>query len=67
MQNGVIEQGERKEVNFATCKAAFDALIEMYPAEAGKKGIAHWLGPNAEIIHDKLFEKAVERIHAGEN
>jgi hypothetical protein len=39
----------------------------MYPAEAGKKGIAHWLGPNAEIIHDKLFEKAVERIHAGEN
>ena len=40
----------------------------MYPpAEAGKKGIVHWLGPNAEIIHDKLFEKAVERIHAGEN
>ena len=67
MQNGVTEQGERKEVNFATCRAAFDALIAMYPTEAGKKGIAHWLGPNAEIIHDKLFEKAVERIHAGEN
>jgi len=67
LQYGVTEQGERKEVNFATCRAAFNALIAMYPAEVGKKGIAHWLGPNAEIIHDKLFEKAVERIHAGEN
>ena len=67
MQNGVTKQGERKEVNFATCRAAFDALIAMYPTEAGKNRIAHWLGPNAEIVHDKLFEKAVERIHAGEN
>ena len=39
----------------------------MYPAERGKKGIGHWLGPDAEIIHDKQFEQAVERIHAGEN
>jgi hypothetical protein len=39
LQNGVIEQGERKEVNFATCKAAFNALIAKYPAEAGKKEI----------------------------
>ena len=32
----------------------------------GKKGIKHWLGPDAEIIHDKLFERAIERIHGGE-
>ena len=38
----------------------------MYPAQPGQKGIEHWLGSNAEIIHDKHFEKAVERIHAGE-
>jgi len=46
---------------------AFNKLILMYPASEGKKGIAHWLGPSAEIIHDKLLERAVERIHAGEN
>jgi len=67
LQTGVSEQtGQRKEVNFYSCRKAFNKLIEMYPAEAGQKGIEHWLGSNAEIIHDKNFEKALERIHAGE-
>ena len=66
MQTGVTEEHDRKEVNFATCRAAFDTLIDMFPADKGKKGIKHWLGPDAEIIHDKLFEKALERIHGGE-
>ena len=39
----------------------------MYPAEARKKGIVRLLGPYAEIIYGKLFEKAVERIYASEN
>ena len=41
-------------------------LIDMFPADRGKKGIKHWLGPDAEIINDKLFERAIEKIHAGE-
>jgi hypothetical protein len=39
--------------------------ISMFPAERVKKGIKHWLGPDAEIIHDKMFGRAIERLHAG--
>ena len=57
LQTGVTEERDRKEVNFATCRVAFDTLIDMFPAERGKKGVKHWLGPDADIIHDKYFER----------
>ena len=66
LQTGVTEERDRKEVNFATCRVAFDTLIDMFPAERGKKGVKHWLGPDADIIHDKYFERAIERIHGGD-
>ena len=28
--------------------------------------IKHWLGPDAEIIQDKFFERAIERLHSGD-
>ena len=59
LQTGVTEEHDRKEVSFATCRAAFDTLIEMFPGDKVKKGIKHWLGPDVEIIHEELFEKAL--------
>ena len=41
LQTGVTEERDRKEVNFATCRAAFDTLIDIFPAERGKKGVKH--------------------------
>jgi hypothetical protein len=53
-------------VNFYNCRRVFNALIEKYPARGSDaKTIAHWLGPDASIIHDKCFESAVEKIHSG--
>ena len=34
--------------------------------EREKRNHKHWLGTDAEIIHDKMFERAIERLHAGE-
>ena len=68
LQTGVSEEGEKREVNFFTCRKVFNALIQKYSQPgADEKTIAHWLGPNASIIHDKNFENAVERIHSGES
>ena len=66
LQTGELPEQKRTEVNFHSCRNVFDKLISMFPAERGKKGIKHWLGPDAEIIHDKMFERAIERLHAGE-
>ena len=66
LQTGELPEQKRTEVNFHTCRNVFDKLISMFPAERGKKGIKHWLGPDAETIHDKMFERAIERLHAGE-
>ena len=68
LQTGVSEEGEKREVNFFTCRKVFNALIQKYSQPgADEKTIAHWLGPNASIIHDKNFENAVEKNHSGES
>ena len=56
-----------REVNFSTCRKTFNKLCDMYPKVGAKKGIIHWLGSDAEIIQDRDFEKAVEKVHAGES
>jgi len=68
LQTGENEEREKREVNFFTCRKVFNALIAKYSREgADNKTIAHWLGSNASIIHDKNFESAVEKIHGGES